>query len=196
MPIVYSGRAFSVEVERARFPNGTEHEVATVRHVRCVVLIPIQDDGRVVLIRQYRPSVRRALWELPAGNLDPGESPEAAAARECEEEIGRTPGRIERLGGLFPTPGYCDEEMIFFRVSDLRPPAPDSPHKADDDEDIEVQPVTIAEAKLMVARGDIVDLKTAYALTLTQQRRGHEAPRRTTVRPLAPGRAPPGDGPP
>ncbi len=166
MPIVYRGRVFAVDVERARFPNGTEHEVETVRHSPCVVLIPMQDDGRVVLIRQYRHSVRRVLWELPAGSLDPGESPEAAAARECEEEIGLAPGRLERLGGLFPTPGYCDEEMIFFRVSDLRAPAPDSPHQPDEDEDIQVHPVTVAEAKLMAARGDIVDLKTAYALSL------------------------------
>jgi ADP-ribose pyrophosphatase len=166
MPIVYKGRVFAVEVERARFPNGTEQEVDTVRHSRSVVLIPMQDDGRVVLIRQYRHSVRQVLWELPAGSLDPGEAPEAAAARECEEEIGLAPGRVERLGGLFPTPGYCDEEMIFFRASGLRAPAPDSPHKPDEDEDIEVHPVTVAEARLMVARGDIVDLKTAYALML------------------------------
>jgi ADP-ribose diphosphatase len=166
MPIVYSGRVFAVEVEKARFPNGTEHEVATVRHAACVVLIPIQEDGRVVLIRQYRHSVKRDLWELPAGGLNPGESFEAAAARECEEEIGLVPHQLERLAGLFPSPGYCDEEMIFFRVTELRPPAPGSPHKPDDDEDIEVRPVTVAEARLMVARGEIVDLKTAYALTL------------------------------
>jgi ADP-ribose pyrophosphatase len=166
MPVVYRGRVFAVDVERARFPNGTEQEVEIVRHSASVVLIPMQDDGRVVLIRQYRHSVRQVLWELPAGSLDPGESPEAAAARECEEEIGLAPGRLERLAGLFPTPGYCDEEMIFFRVSDLRAPAADSPHQPDEDEDIQVHPVTVADAKLMAARGDIVDLKTAYALTL------------------------------
>ncbi len=166
MPTVYKGRVFSVDVERARFPNGTEHELEIVRHSPSVVLIPIQEDGRLVLIRQYRHSVGRVLWEVPAGSLDPGELPEAGAARECEEEIGKVPGRLERLCGLLPTPGYCDEEMIFFRASDLRAPAPDSTHKADDDEYIDVQPVAIAEARLMVTRGEIVDLKTAYALSL------------------------------
>jgi ADP-ribose pyrophosphatase len=110
--------------------------------------------------------VKRDLWELPAGSLNPGESPEAAAARECEEEIGLAPHRLERLADLFPAPGYCDEEMTFFRATALRAPAPDSPHKPDEDERIEVHPVTVAEAKLMVVRRDIIDLKTAYALTL------------------------------
>ena len=90
----------------------------------------------------------------------------SAVGRECEEEIGLVPGRIERVRGLYPTPGFCDEELIFYKVSDLRPPAADSIHKPDDDEDIESRAVTIEEARTMVARGDIVDLKTAYGLTL------------------------------
>ena len=164
--IVYKGRVFSVEVERARFANGREHEMAIVRHPPSVVLLPMPDDDHVILIRQYRHSIRREIWELPAGSLDEGESAEAAAARECEEEIAFVPGRLEKLGGLYPTPGYCDEEMIYFRVSDLHPPPPGSPHKPDDDEDIHAQAFTVAEAKALMARGEIVDLKTAYGLTL------------------------------
>jgi ADP-ribose pyrophosphatase len=166
MPIVFKGRVFSVEVETRRFPNGREHEVAIVRHPPAVVIIPIENDGRVVLIRQYRAAIDRELWEVPAGSIDPEESAEAAARRECEEEIGRVPERVERLGSWYPTPGYCDEEMIFFRATGLRAPAPDSPHKPDPDEDITAQTFTIADARAMVARGEIVDLKTAYALTL------------------------------
>jgi ADP-ribose pyrophosphatase len=166
MPLVYKGRVFSVEVERARFPNGREFQVEIVRHPPSVVLIPIEADGRVVLIKQYRHSVGKMLWELPAGTLDAGESAEQAVVRECEEEIGRVPARLERLGGLYPSPGYCDEEMLFFKVSDLRLPAADSPHKPDEDEDIQAQAFDIAEAKAMVARGDIVDLKSAYGLSL------------------------------
>lgn len=166
MPIVYSGRVFAVEVDRVRFPNGTEHEVAVVRHPPSVVLIPFHDEQHIILIRQYRPSIRRELWELPAGSLDPGETAEAAAARECEEEIGLVPGRIEPLRGLFPTPGFCDEELIYFRVSELRPPDPDRRRKPDEDEDIRAEILTIANARAMAARGEIIDLKTAYGLTL------------------------------
>ena len=76
------------------------------------------------------------------------------------------PTKIERVGSFYPTPGYCDEEMVFFRVSGLRPPAPDSTHGPDEDEDIESRAMPPADAKAMVERGEIVDLKTAYALTL------------------------------
>jgi ADP-ribose pyrophosphatase len=166
MPIVYEGRVFSVEVGRVAFPNGSEHEVTVVRHPPSVVLIPIQDDGRVVLIRQFRPSVRRDLWELPAGSLHVGETAEEGAERECEEETGLVPRHLERLCGLFPAPGFCDEELIFFRASDLRPPPPDSGRHADEDEDIHAEAFGIDEARAMVARGEIVDLKTAFGLTL------------------------------
>jgi len=166
MAIVCTTRVFAVDVEKIPGLRGGEHEVATVRHAPCVVLIPILDDGRVVLIRQYRHSVKRVLWELPAGSIDPGEAPEAAALRECEEETKLAPSRVEKLASMFPAPGYCDEEMFFFRVTGLHEPAPDSTYEPDEDEDITVHPTTIAEARLMLARGDIVDLKTAYALTL------------------------------
>lgn len=164
--VVYRGRVFSVEVEDVVLPNGHATEMAFVRHRPSVVLIPVRDDGQIVMIRQYRHALRRDLWELPAGNVDAGELPEAAAARECEEEIGQVPARVERLGAFYPTPGYCDEEMIFFRVSGLHAPPADSPHKPDADEDITTFAMPAADAKALVARGDVIDLKTAYALTL------------------------------
>ena len=168
MAIVCTTRVFAVDVEQVPAPDGSgrTHEMATIRHAPCVVLIPVLDDGRVVLIRQYRHSVKRVLWEFPAGNIEPGETPEAAALRECEEETALAPRHVERLAGMFPAPGYCDEEMIFFRVTGLHAPAADSTLKPDEDEDITVHPTTVAEARAMLARGDIVDLKTAYALML------------------------------
>ena len=164
--IAFRGRVFSVDVETMKLPNGREHQVETVRHRPSVVLLPMVDADHVILVRQYRHSIRRQIWELPAGSLDPGESAEAAAARECEEEIVLVPGQVERLTGLFPAPGFCDEELIFFRLSDLRSPAADSPHQPDEDEDIQSKIFTIAAARAMVARGEIADLKTAYGLTL------------------------------
>src|SRR4051812_47287447 len=166
MAIVCTTRVFAVDVEHVPLPDGRTQEIATVRHAPCVVLIPVMDDGRIVLIRQYRHSVKRVLWELPAGSIDPGEAPEAAALRECEEETKLAPSRAERVTSMFPAPGYCDGEMIFFKVTGLHAPAANSPHGPDEDEDITVHPTTPAEARAMLARGEIVDLKTAYGLAL------------------------------
>jgi ADP-ribose pyrophosphatase len=130
-----------------------------------VVLLPVPSPGHVMLIRQYRYSIDRDIWELPAGTLEPGEDPAHAAARECEEELGLAPGRVTRLAAYYPTPGFCDELMTYYRCDDLRPPAPDSTVVGDEDEMIEPRTFTIEEARRMVAAGEIVDLKTAAGLT-------------------------------
>ena len=166
MKRVYEGRVFSVEVGRQRFPNGTEHTVEIVRHAPSVVLIPIESDGRVIIVEQYRAAIGRATWEFPAGRVDEGESAEDAARRECEEEVSRVPHKLQRLRGLFPAPGFCDEELIFFRVSELRAPATGSTRQPDEDEYIVTKSLSVSDARAMLTRGEIVDLKTAYALTL------------------------------
>ena len=163
--IVYKSRVFQVEETRVRFPDGRERDIAVVRHAPVVVLIPLPAPGQVILIRQYRASIARDTWELPAGGIEPGETVEEAARRECEEEIGLVPHGLERLGAWFPSPGFCDEEMIFLLASDLRSPSPDSRHKPDEDENIKAQIFSVPSAKAMAARGEIVDLKTAYGLT-------------------------------
>lgn len=166
MPIVFRSRVFSVDVGPHQFPDGREREIAVVRHAPSVVIVPMVADDRVMLIRQYRASVARVLWEIPAGGVNSGETPEQAAARECEEEIGLVPGDLQRIRSLFPVPGFCDEALIFFVARQLTTPPPDSTHRPDEDEDIETRIVSLAEARSMVARGDIIDLKTAYGLTL------------------------------
>jgi ADP-ribose pyrophosphatase len=158
------GRVFDVDRDRVRMPNGREVVVDVVRHPRSVVLLPVPEPGRIVLVRQYRYPVNRWLWELPAGSVDPGERPEDAARRECHEEIGLVPETVVRLSALFPTPGYCDEEMLFFRVSALAPS--DEPAAVDEDEDIEARTFTLREARDMVRSGEIVDMKTVAGLTL------------------------------
>ena len=161
---LFDGKVFDVVRDRVRLPNGREVVLEVVRHPRSVVLLPIPQPGRVVLVRQYRYAVNRWLWELPAGTVDPGEEPEAAARRECHEEIGQVPDTIVRLGAMFPTPGYCDEEMLFFRLSGLSEPTEAA--EVDEDEDIEPKVFTIADARDMVRRGEITDMKTVAGLTL------------------------------
>jgi len=161
---VFDGKVFHVDRDRVRMPNGRTVTVDVVRHPRSVVLIPVPEPGRVILIKQFRYPVNRFLWELPAGSLDPGETPEQAARRECHEEIGLVPATIVRLGAYFPTPGYCDEEMLFFRLSGLE--KTDEQAHVDEDEDIEAKTFELREAREMIRRGEIVDMKTVVGLAL------------------------------
>jgi ADP-ribose pyrophosphatase len=161
---IFEGRVFAVDRDVVRMPNGREVTLEVVRHPRSVVLIPIPQPGHVILIRQYRYVVNQMLWELPAGSVDPGETPEAAARRECHEEIGQVPATIVRLAALLPTPGYCDEEMVFFRLSGLETPAEAA--QLDEDEDIEARVFELREAREMIRRGEIVDMKTVVGLAM------------------------------
>ena len=167
--IVYQGRIVNVTLDRVRLPHGPEVDMEVVRHRGSVVLLPMPDPNHVILVKQYRYAIDRWIWELPAGCLEPGEEPDAAAARECEEEVGLVPRRVERLAALHPSPGYCDEQMIFYRLSGLeRPAAGAIPAEKDEDESFEVRSYSVAEARALARRGGIVDLKTAFGLTLIE----------------------------
>ena len=161
---VLDGKVFDVDRDRVVLPHGREVTLDVVRHPRSVVLLGVPEPGHIILIKQYRYAVNRWLWELPAGSVDPGEEPEDAARRECHEEIGQVPETVVRVSTLYPTPGYCDEEMLFFRVSGLA--ESDEPAAVDEDEDIEARTFTFADARDMVRRGEIVDMKTVAGLTM------------------------------
>ena len=160
----FEGKVFDIHRDTVRMPNGREVTVDVIRHAPSAVIVPVPEPGHVILIRQYRYAVNRWLWELPAGSVDEGETPEAAARRECHEEIGQLPETVVRLASMFPTPGYCDEEMFFFRVSGLT--TPDEKARVDEDEDIEVHAFTLKAAREMVRRGEITDMKTVIGLSL------------------------------
>ena len=164
---VFEGRIVTLTVESITLPGGHRLDVERVRHPGSVVLIPIAPGGEIVLVRQYRHAVGRRLWELPAGSLKPGEDPLAAAMRECQEEIGMIPAALEPAGSFFPTPGYCDEEMHYYRATGLRAPAEgDAAAIPDEDEDIEARGFTVEAIRAMIASGEIVDLKTLAGLAL------------------------------
>jgi ADP-ribose pyrophosphatase len=163
---IYEGRVFTLQIETIALPNGGETTAEIVRHPGSVVIVPVTDAGAIVLVRQYRPAIGRWAWELPAGSLKPGEDVEKAAIRECHEEIGLVPSRVEAIGSFYPTPGYCDEKMNFCRASGLRAPAAHESAQPDEDEDIEAQPFGVDEIRRMVASGEIIDLKTVAGLQL------------------------------
>lgn len=164
---MFSGPVFEVERDRVRFDDGREVNLDIVRHRASVVLIPMPSAGEVILVRQYRHAIARWIWELPAGTSDPGEAPEAAAARECHEEIGMAPGRLTNLGTLFPTPGFCDEAMTFYLAEDLREPG----HAAEQDEDEQLEPkvFSLSDVEGMARRGELADMKTICGLELLRR---------------------------
>jgi ADP-ribose pyrophosphatase len=159
---VYTGRIFTVTVDRVRLPHGVEHDMEMVRHRGSVVLLPIPRPGELILVKQYRYAVGRDLWELPAGSLNEGENALEAARRECHEEIGLVPQQIELVSTLWPTPGFCTEKMLFYRCTDLVKPA-EAAHQ-DEDEFLEPRTFTVDEVRAMVRTGDVADMKTVVGL--------------------------------
>lgn len=164
---IFQGRVFSVHLETIPLPKGGDLQAEIIRHPGSVVIIPLTAQNEIILVRQYRPAIGRWAWELPAGSLKPGEDVARAARRECQEETGQVPSQLERMGSYFPTPGYCDEAMTFFKATGLRTPGPDDEEAhQDEDEDIETRAFRRDELQRMIAAGEIIDLKTIAGLSL------------------------------
>ena len=155
-------RGFELLVKReiAHLPDGREVELDIVRHPGASAVVPFATEDDVVLIRQHRHAAGGVILEVPAGKLDPGETPDVCAARELEEETGLRAGRLEKLGWIFTTPGFTDERIHLFAAFDLEA----VPAQPDDDEIIELVPTPLARALEMVWSGEIRDAKSALAL--------------------------------
>ena len=162
--VCFRGPIFEVTREAVRLTNGYRAVYDIVRHRGSVVLVPQPSPDSVVLVRQFRWAIGKWIWELPAGSLEPGERPDRAARRECVEEIGLRPARIERLGTFYPTPGFCDERMIFYRCTSLSRPA--RPVAGDADEQLEPRTFRLADVRRLIRRGDVPDMKTICGLHL------------------------------
>ena len=163
---IFEGAVFDVLRDRLREENGIEIVREVVRHPGGAGALPLFDDGRVALVKQYRHPARRELLEIPAGRIEDGETPETCAARELEQEIGFRAGRIEKLAEFYTTPGFCEEKLHVYLATDLTP----SSQALDHDEWVEVVYLPFAEAAQMAERGEIEDSKTIIALLLAVKR--------------------------
>ena len=159
---VFQGRAFEVRVDQLRRSDGETTRIDLVEHVGAVALLPVGQDGLIWFVRQYRHPTGKRLLELPAGTLEPGEPPEECARRECREEIGMAPGRLERLGGFYLAPGYSTEYLHVFLAADLQP----SPLPGDEEEQLEIERLGLEQALQRMRRGEIEDAKSLAALLL------------------------------
>ena len=155
-----SGFRLTVSHERVTLPNGRNVNLDVVRHPGASAVVPFVSDHDVLLIRQYRHATAGTILEIPAGKLDPGETPEACAIRELAEETGQRAQRLEKLGWIWTTPGFTDERIHLFAAFDLTPVPP----QLDADEIIEVVRMSLDEALDRVWRGELTDAKSTVAL--------------------------------
>jgi ADP-ribose pyrophosphatase len=164
--VVYRGRILTLEVDRVIEPSGVEVEREVVRHAGAAVIVAETAEGRLLLVRQYRYAVNGFLWEIPAGHIAPGESPDETARRELAEETGFHPNRLEKLATFFPSPGFSDEVMHLFLATALE----ERYASPDEDESIEVGQFTLDEATSLFSQGEIQDGKTILGLMFLRTR--------------------------
>ena len=158
------GRAFKIRRDYLKTPDGRETRLEIIEHGGSVVLIPIDDDGNLLFVRQYRHAVGEDLLELPAGTRDGDEPFEECAAREIREETGLQAGKLQKVGEFYLAPGYSSEFMVVFLATGLK----DNPLDADDDEFLQVEKIPLKKAIQMAEQGDIPDAKSLAALLLAK----------------------------
>ena len=162
--ILVQGRAFKVKRDILKTPDGQETRLEIVEHGGSVVLFPVDEDGNLLFVRQYRTAVGRDLLELPAGTREGDEPFEACAAREIREETGMEAGKLQKLGEFYLVPGYSTELMAAFLATELK----ENPLQADDDEFLQVEKIPLRKAMEMAEHGEIQDGKTLAALLLAR----------------------------
>lgn len=167
---IYEGRVVKIRVDEISMPNGVATTREVVDHPGAVVIVALDDDQRVYLVRQYRHAIGSMLLELPAGTLEPGEEPLEAAKRELREEVGITGERWSYLGSFFSSPGFLNEKLDVFLAEDL------TPCESDPDFDEELTVVTMRLSELVTRPAETPDAKTLAALHLLEEisRRGDE----------------------
>ncbi len=159
---IYKGRAVGLRVDSVVLPSGRKTTREIVEHADCVAIVPVDAQGRVLLVRQFRKPVERELLEIPAGGIDDGEDPTEAVRRELQEEAGFYPGKVERLGGFYSAPGYTTEYLHIYLATDLVPQR----LVAEDTESIKVVTVTLEQIPQLIASGEIQDAKSIAGLTM------------------------------
>ncbi len=162
---IYRGRIVQLDVDRVVEPSGMEVEREVVRHPGAAVLLPVTDDRRVILVRQFRYAAREILLEVPAGTIDPGETPEETASRELVEETGYHAGRLEKLMEFFPSPGILAERMHLFLATELEK----RERSLDEDESLELVELGFEEALALEPGTDVRDGKTIVALSFLRR---------------------------
>ncbi len=161
---IYDGRIVHLYIDTVQLPNGKVARREVVRHSGAVAIVPIDKNGNVILVRQYRHAAGRILLEVPAGTLHKDEDPDVCAVRELQEETGFKPGHLQKIGAMYTAPGYTSELIHLYLATDLS----DSRLVMDEDEFIEVLHLPMQEVMNRIASGEIRDGKTLSAVLLAR----------------------------
>ncbi len=157
---VFEGRALKLRVDSVKLPGGKQTTREIVEHENCVVIVALDDADNILLVKQFRKPVEKELLEIPAGGIDPGETPEDAVRREMREETGFLPQKVAKLGGFYSSPGFCTEYLHLYLATDLV----SSPLQAEDSESISLVRVPLAQITGLIASGAICDAKSIAGL--------------------------------
>lgn len=157
---IYTGKVVTLNVDTVQLPNGVTIDLETIRHPGAAAVVPVKDDGTVVLIRQFRHAAGGFIYEIPAGKLDPGEDPLNCASRELEEEVGYRASRFELLSSIFTAPGFADEVIHVYKATGLTK----GRQQLDRDEVLEVIEMPLNQAIARIQDGTIRDGKTIVGL--------------------------------
>lgn len=157
---IYEGRVFDVQVDTVELTDGSTYEREVVRHLGAVAIVPVDDQGNVILVKQYRIGSGKHLLEIPAGGLERNEPPDECARRELQEEIGYYPNRLVKLGGFWVAPGYTTEHITIYLAQDLQP----SRLPGDIDEDIALERIPFRQAYQQALDNQFEDSKTLIGL--------------------------------
>lgn len=164
----FAGHVISLVTARFEAPDGTAFEREVVRHPGAVSVVPLQENGRVLMVRQFRAPIAADLLEIPAGKCDvSGEPPEATARRELAEEVGKRAATMHRLAGFYNSPGFCDEYSIVFLALDLEDCASDG--QGVEEQHMSIEEVALGDVPALVARGEITDAKSIIGLCLARE---------------------------
>jgi ADP-ribose pyrophosphatase len=169
---IYAGRIVTLRLRDVPGRDGAVHVREIVEHAPAAAVVAVDEQQEILLVRQLRPAVGQVLLELPAGILDPGEDPVTCARRELEEETGYTADRLEPLVRFYPSPGFCTELLHVFVAQGLR----ECSGQPDDDEELELVRMPLAEAMQLVRRGEITDSKTVIGLLAFREYRSGAPP--------------------
>jgi ADP-ribose pyrophosphatase len=163
---IFSGKAIKLWLDKVDYPDGRQVSIEVLKHPGSIAILPLDDQGQIWFVRQYRHPAGGMLLEIPAGTIEPGEDPQATAAREIREEIGMAASSITPIGGFYLAPGYSTEYMHLFLATELSP----EPLKHDHGEFIQVEKHAVQEVYRMLEQGEINDGKTVAILGLMRDR--------------------------